>query len=526
VKMSSRLRAWRAALSREPAGPRQSGQIMVLFALSFIAILAGVGMSFDMGMWMMEKQHLQTAVDSAAVAGARYYVAYSGDANQLSIAQTQAQTYLTQYGYPASAFSGTGSSLAMTSPGTRQFRIRAVRRRPTMLIQFVGVRTLDAVADTVANGEIKADIYVSLDMTGSMSNADVTNMKTAVNTFVDLLGLDATDTNGPKIGIGRFIGERCSHNNPGSYGNLSAQQDATLASNYVSFKNYTATTGGWCDQNDSMPTLAASTNPTSPPRSTTSTPSAWNNYFPGAVTPTAGQLGQVAATAHSAVNNIDTGTDDLNCFNSGFPAWAAPPSMRPYGECDIMSGTSHTAGLATANLEFSSGRARAAPFRKVLILQTDGTVCTMQTAYTQLAPAASTIRSYLATANLPALTSSATRSENKAMALANYMKTNPTAFEGVEIFTIMFWADDGTNTCWDQSVKDTGTSLFPNCGPTTTTLPAAGSRSHVDDYMIVLSSSLTGTCDHYIPASKNTPGALTNAYRDILRRLAVGKLVS
>jgi hypothetical protein len=57
-------------------------------------------------------------------------------------------------------------------------------------------------------------------------------------------------------------------------------------------------------------------------------------------------------------------------------------------------------------------------------------------------------------------------------------------------------------------------------------LPAVGTRSHVDDYMTVLSSSLPGTCDHYIPADKNNPTTLTNAYRDILKRLAVGKLVS
>jgi Flp pilus assembly protein TadG len=524
VRLIHRVRAWRPTLPPALAG-RHPGQMMVLFALSFVAILAGVGMSVDMGMWMVEKQHLQTAVDSAAVAGARYFVAYAGDANQLSLAQTQAQTFLTQYGYPASAFSGSGSSLTMTSPGTRQFRIQAVRRRPTMLVQFVGIRTLYDTADTVANGEIKADIYVALDLTGSMSSTDITNMKSAVNTFVDLLGLDNTDPNGPKIGIGRFLGERCAHVNPGTYGNLSAQQDATNAANWVSFNNYTATTGSWCDNNNSMPTLAGATNPTSPPRSGTSSPTIWNNYFPGAVTPTAGQLGQVAATAHSAVNAIDTGLD-TGCFDSGAPQWAAPPSMRPYGECDLLSGTSHTAGLATANVELSSARSRSAPFRKVLILQTDGTICTMQTAYTQLAPAASTIRTYLATANLPARTSSATRSENKAMALANYMKTTPTAFEGVEIFTIMFWADDGSNTCWDNSVKDTGTSLFPSCGPSTTTLPAVGTRSHVDDYMTVLSSSLPGTCDHYIPADKNNPTTLTNAYRDILKRLAVGKLVS
>jgi hypothetical protein len=520
VGLIRKLRGWRAGLHRESTG-RHPGQIMLLFAVAFVAIAGAVGMSADMGMWIVEQQHLQTAVDSAAIAGARYYVAYSGDANQLSIAQTQAQTILTAYGYPASAFTAP-NSLSMTSPGTRLFRIQASRQRPTMLINLIGIRTLSATANSTANGEIKADIYVSLDVTASMSSTDITNMKTAVNTFITLLGLDPTDSNGPKVGIGRFVGERCSHTGSG-YNNQSAQQNPTISTNYVSFLNYTATTGGWCDNNDNMPTLAAATNPASPPRDgNTSNPTTWNNYYPGSGTPTNGQLGQSTANAQSAVNNIMTG---LNTGCTGASP-TTPPAMNPYGNCDWLSGTSHTAALATANVELTSARARPAPFRKVLIMQTDGTVCTMQTAYTQLAPTSSTVRTYLAGANLPALTSSATRSENKAMALANYLKTTPSVFEGVEIFTILFWADDGSNSCWDNTVKDVGTSLAPNCGPDTTSLPAVSSRTHVDDYMIAMSSSLANTCDHYIPADKNNPSSLTNAYRNILKRIAVGKLVS
>ena len=57
-------------------------------------------------------------------------------------------------------------------------------------------------------------------------------------------------------------------------------------------------------------------------------------------------------------------------------------------------------------------------------------------------------------------------------------------------------------------------------------LPPVAQRSHVDDYMIALSSSASGTCDHYIPATKSGGTALTNAYRDILKKIAVGKIVS
>src|SRR5215207_4245439 len=101
VSVKLRVRAWLSQRSCEPRG-RGRGQMMVLFAIAFVGVTTGVGMAADMGMWMVEQQHLQTAVDSAAIAGARYYAAYAGDANQLSNAQTQAQLYLTEYGYPAS----------------------------------------------------------------------------------------------------------------------------------------------------------------------------------------------------------------------------------------------------------------------------------------------------------------------------------------------------------------------------------------------------------------------------------------
>ena len=64
------------------------------------------------------------------------------------------------------------------------------------------------------------------------------------------------------------------------------------------------------------------------------------------------------------------------------------------------------------------------------------------------------------------------------MDVAHYMKNTPDAFNGIEIFDILFWADDGNNSCWDISVFDTGTSLFPACGPDTSSLPPVAQRSH------------------------------------------------
>src|SRR6476620_4432454 len=103
-------------------------------------------MSADMGMYIVEQQHLQTAVDSASVAGARYYVAYNGAADQLTQAQNQAQVFLNAYGYSASAFTSPNGSITMDSPGPRQFRINATRTRPTMLIKMIGIPTLTSRA--------------------------------------------------------------------------------------------------------------------------------------------------------------------------------------------------------------------------------------------------------------------------------------------------------------------------------------------------------------------------------------------
>ncbi len=503
--------------------------MMVLFALGFTVLAAGVGMGADMGLWLVERQHLQTAVDSAAIAGARYYVAYSGASDQATQAQTQAQNYLTQYGYPASSFSGSGESLTFTSLPPRQFKITATKVRQTMLLQLVGVRTLSATATSTANGEIKADIYVALDTTPSMSSSDITAMKTAVNTFVGLLGLDPTDASGPQVAIGRFMGERCWRKNSGGYNLVdshgSTRVDASQTTYMIGFLNYQPTTSGWCDNNDTKPNLSASTIPSATafvPANSAATPTGWNPHYPGSVTKQT--LTKTASQATSAVSSIDTGIDS-SCSTTFTPYSAL--SLTQYGGCDLYAATSHTAGLTTAYRELTSTRARGVPFRRVLILQTDGTVCTMQTAYTQIAPSASAVPTYVPSGVLPQHgNSSATRSENKALDMANYMKTTPSAFEGIEIFTILFWKNDGTNTCYDNTVYDTDTSLSPACGPDTMTLPAASTRTHVDDYMIGMSSSTPNTCDHYLPADKNNPSSLTDAYRKILVRLAVGKIVS
>ncbi len=544
---------------------RQRGQMLVMFAVAFTMLAGLIGVGADMGLWLVERQRLQTAVDAAAVAGARYLAAYHGDPNALSIASAKAQEYLDAYHYPTGTFAGNGRALVMDSPEPRQFRIRARYTRPTMLLQFVGVPQLTmSVGDpspggsggAVATGLIKADIYVAIDVTASMNSTDMTNAVNALTNgttgFIPMLGLDPSVQDGPQIAIGRFVGERCQRDSTKT-GMNTGRGSPTTASNWYAYTNWQTTTGSntWCDPNNApqlyssgtfgMPTVyletsAASTSPgvtfsatktgtsipLTPPDPNGHGPAGftpafggggtpnywWNPHFPGATTlATLSRSASNALTAAGSAANLRTNLDWTGSCPST-PATAAFPSMLPYrassgtANCDA-SGTSHIAGLVTAAVELNSPRARATnpatkQFRRVLILQTDGVVCSIGTPFTP------------------------TQSENRAVAVANQMKNNPNAFEGIEIFVIMFWENDGSQTCGNNATDDSLGSTFPNC-PDGAPLPTFN-PSYADEYLWRISSSRDKTCDHYFPANKSDPTSLSKAYRKILTRIAVGSV--
>ncbi|HLI26255.1 MAG TPA: pilus assembly protein TadG-related protein [Chloroflexota bacterium] len=554
---------------------RQRGQMLVLFALAFTAIAAGVGMAADMGLWTVERQRLQTALDAAAIAGARYLVAYAGDPNALSIATAQAQQYLADYGYPAGAFSGAGRSLTVTGDtAARTLTITATWRRPSLLLWLVGYPNLDARATASAVADIKADIYVMIDVTASMSDTDLQNVAIALTDptrgFINLLGLNPSNPDGPQLAIGRFVGERCARSSLSSNYGYGGQRSPFVMTNWVGLDNWKASpVNPWCDWTN--PTLGPrlysggtfnppinycqKTRPAPDPAlprmtceqaSTGSSPVVippdlpggssppnqywqvntstkltqgiwWNPHYPGATTRYL--LGQDSSRALSTVNSITAlknelysgygGQNDTNCPSTPQPA-SSVLDQRPYRGYNsttgcFRAGTSHVAGLVTAAYELNSPRARATQpgyenYRRVLILQTDGLFCG---------------------AGIPF---SRAQGEARAVDVANQLKNNPNPYQGIEIFTIMFWNPTSDQSCPSSETDDGMASSGPNCpGP----LASANIQSgYGDQYMINLSSSAPGTCDHYYPAAKSDPNSLLNAYRGILTRLAVGKIVS
>jgi hypothetical protein len=345
-----------------------------------------------------------------------------------------------------------------------------------------------------------------------------------------MLGLDPADSEGPQIAIGRFVGERCMRKNAwnisGSYWDT-ARGNPTNSTKWYNYNYWQETTNGWCDLTQpppfysggtfSVPTWTVGSDAPPTPLAASPNPCAggdqgwWSPYYPAACT--LYQLGANTSAAHTAVNNLRTGARLSGCDSTPGPGSPSSSSRRnPYrggtsassSDCDA-AGTSHTAGLATAARELNSSRTRYAQgqltFRRVVILETDGVVCNISVPFNTI------------------------QARQRALALAQQMKNMPDAFQGIEIFTIMFWNNDGgSQTCPNGDVDDNLGSLYPNC-PNATSLTAAGPRSIYDDYLIQISSSRPNTCDHYFPFNKTNGSQLHTVYREILKRLAVGKLM-
>lgn len=96
----------------------QSGQAVVLAAVSLAAILGMAGLAIDVGQLRYEKQRLQMAADAAALAGALELNACAGTAD-CSALQAAAQDALTENGFTVSSLqtncaSGGGTGLTLT----------------------------------------------------------------------------------------------------------------------------------------------------------------------------------------------------------------------------------------------------------------------------------------------------------------------------------------------------------------------------------------------------------------------------
>jgi len=137
----------------QPRG-RERGQILVIFALGIVAIIAMTGLVIDGGATYVQRREQQNVVDSAAMAGAYAYLNSNGNVSQAAAA---AQQLAADNGYPNGGDTTVTVSVASNGPKTASVVVSLTRPHRNYFSGIVGFTTWDvsttATAETgVPNG--------------------------------------------------------------------------------------------------------------------------------------------------------------------------------------------------------------------------------------------------------------------------------------------------------------------------------------------------------------------------------------
>ncbi|HVA78239.1 MAG TPA: pilus assembly protein TadG-related protein [Candidatus Binataceae bacterium] len=133
-------------------GPRlsggESGQVLVVLALSILVILIGAGLTADIGNLQRQKQRMQVAADAAAVAAASALI------TNASTPSAAGQNDAALNGFTA----GTGTTITINNPpqsgnyASNSGYVEAIidQPQPTWFLSLLGLKTIDVSARAVA----------------------------------------------------------------------------------------------------------------------------------------------------------------------------------------------------------------------------------------------------------------------------------------------------------------------------------------------------------------------------------------
>ena len=466
----------------------ESGQILIIGALTQIVFMVLVGFAVDYGFMLVEQQKLQNAVDAASLAGARALV--DGSAPGIAVARTTTLDYLDRQGYRTDP----DTTVAVTFPVGPSGAVESVavdvqRHRDTFFIRLVGLNDYSVAGRATAAVDRKMiDIMLSLDLTGSMELSgtnDLQQLRRAVVDFVNMINPSPSNPLGPKIGMARFAGVICRWKRangsdtlidvgpgPSEY-QLPCDDDKSVLSNLTLNK---ATLLKLADNSGGGSCPAGQSQYACPLVSWTF------SQVQDAVT---GQWLTPAGLRYNGSQYMNapaphyTGTKLPNGItvtsNAGYYAWST-----------ANGGRNNAAGEGTA--------------RKVLVMITDG--------QNELAPS---------TGN-PAGPTSAWDTEvvNRANTLKLGPDGIPNTIDDVEIYTIGFFCtpyNAGSNWCKSKLAEAPHSCPGP-------ALPA--NATNVDHILRDVSSSAPGACDRYFPIGKSED--LPALFRTLAGAITRGRL--
>lgn len=448
---------------------RERGQVLVIFALLQVVLLAVAGFAVDYGTLLVEKTKLQNAVDAASLAGARALV--DGNNPGTAAARGAVTNYLSLHGYTA----GADTTVAVSFPATagtgvvETVAVTVSRTAPTYFVRVIGIEsaTIDAQATAKADQRM-VDIMLSLDLTGSMELSgtdDLGQLRRAVVQFVDDVKL-TNNPRGPKVGMARFAGVMCRWNRtnapsdvyidlgpgPSEY-QSPCEDDKSLLTNLTQdramlVKIANGSGGGSC-------------------------PAQARDYACPLIS---WEFDQVRTTTGQMAT--PSGLRQNGRLILGRPAPHYTGTKIPNGMTVVSGGGYHAWSTANGGRNDDNGEGNA---RKVLVLMTDG--------FNELWPSAGHPQG------------SPSAWDGEAKALATQLKRGPDGAAGtdddVEIYTVGFFCTPPRSQRWCDSTLAATPAPHPCPGGA---MP--GSASGTDVLLRDISSSAPGTCTHYFPIRK------------------------
>ena len=157
----------------------RGGNVAIIFALSLLPILAGVGAAVDVTRALQVKARLASALDAAGLAAGKRI-----DASDAVIAET-ANAYF-KANYPADEL-GVPGTLNVVITGTK-VTLDASAAVDTAIMNLFGFDELEVAAHTEISRKVTGlEIALALDNTGSMTGTKLANLKTASHDLINIL---------------------------------------------------------------------------------------------------------------------------------------------------------------------------------------------------------------------------------------------------------------------------------------------------------------------------------------------------
>jgi Flp pilus assembly protein TadG len=193
----------------------EKGTVAILFGLTGVVVMALVGGAVDYGRAVTARDQIQNAVDSAILAGARVWQTE----RDLTLAESVARQFFDRnkphgMNSTVAAFTVDEGRSALTLTGSASFYApflsaaasigNTMRGQPSEAVEYTVSAKAEAVLAAGGNGDGSLEIAMMLDVTGSMSNGKIDDLKAAAKDLIDIVVWEDQSQHTSKVALVPF----------------------------------------------------------------------------------------------------------------------------------------------------------------------------------------------------------------------------------------------------------------------------------------------------------------------------------